>query len=219
MNDVNKVIVFQGDSITDCGRNKDNPYHNSGLGCGYPLLVAASLLVLSTYENLHIYNRGRSGDRVIDLYARWKYDCLNLKPDIVSILIGVNDTWHEYYGCRPNGINVIRYEKIYRDIIEWTVEELPHVKLLLCEPFVFKIGVVEEKWIEEIKCRGEIVRKLSNEFKFCCSFVPFQEVLNNALKKAYPQYWLSDGVHPTTAGHKLLADMWLQYYKNIYGNP
>ena len=127
-----KIIVCQGDSVTDAGRNRDQTEPNRGLGTGYPLLAAARMLAERPHDNLKFYNRGISGNRVVDLYARWKIDTLNYKPDLISILIGVNDTWHEY--MRQNGVEVPRYERIYHELLEWTKAELPNVKLVLMEP-------------------------------------------------------------------------------------
>ena len=92
---MSKVILFQGDSVTDCGRSRENVF-NGGLGSGYPTLIGARILADHLGEGYQIYNRGISGNRVVDLYARWKCDAIVLRPDIISILIGVNDTWHEY---------------------------------------------------------------------------------------------------------------------------
>lgn len=206
------VIVFQGDSITDAGRSREELPANIGLGSGYPYLVSANLLCNDAARNWQIYNRGISGNRVVDLYARWKIDALNLKPDILSILIGVNDTWHEM--ARQNGVEVPRYEMIYRMLLEWTKKELPGTKIVLLEPFVFRSEVVEENWIEEIDARRAVVKKLSEEFDTL--FIPLQSLLDEALKKnSNTLYWLRDGVHPTSAGHQLIADAWLKATEGI----
>ena len=140
-----KVILFQGDSITDAGRNREQqgvvngPY--GGTGYGYPLFASARLLADQPQAGLQFYNLGISGNRVVDLYARWKIDALNIKPDILSILIGVNDTWHEK--ARQNGVEVPRYEMIFRMLLEWTKKELPETKLVLMEPFVFLSEAVD----------------------------------------------------------------------------
>ncbi len=134
-------ILFQGDSITDCDRRSTTP---EGLGAGY-VAEAAKALDPATIE---VINRGISGKRVEDLYARWKPDALHLRPDVISILIGVNDTWHEFLG--GNGVEVDRYASIYRLLLEWTKDVLPDVRLVLCEPFVLPCGVVGEGWRDEI---------------------------------------------------------------------
>ncbi len=201
-----KTIVFQGDSITDCGRNREFLSANSGLGEGYPLLISAELLATLPEKDLRIFNRGISGNRIVDLYARWKLDALNLKPDLLSILIGVNDTWHEK--ASQNGVEVERYEMFYRMLLQWTKNELPAIRLLLCQPFVLHTGAVGSDWIDEISARGEVVKRLAEEFD--AVYLPLQEVFDAAEKRAPADYWLGDGVHPTFAGHKLIADAWIK---------
>lgn len=206
MNDLGKRILFQGDSITDCGRSRDCSNANTALGPGYVNFIAGELLNRMPEKGLQIYNRGISGNRVVDLYARWKIDALNLKPDLISILIGVNDTWHGKNN--DNGVEPERYQKIYRMLLEWTKAELPAVKLVLCQPFVLLTGAVSADWLPEVAQRGEIVKSLAEEFG--AVYVPFQEALSAAEKKAPANYWLGDGVHPTVAGHKLMAETWLE---------
>ena len=204
MNKKVKTIVFQGDSITDCGRSREESGFNVGLGDGYPLLLAAALRAAMPEKDLQFYNRGISGNRVVDLYARWKIDTLNLNPDLLSILIGVNDTWHEKFS--QNGVELDRYETFYRMLLEWTRKELPRIQLLLCQPFVLETGVVASDWLPEIAARGQIVKKLAGEFD--AAYIPLQEIFDAAVKQAPASYWLVDGVHPTFAGHQLIADAW-----------
>ena len=210
---MSKTIVFQGDSITDAGSNKDyaNLSANAGMGCGYAFLTMAALRLMEPEKDWQMFNRGISGNRVVDLYARWKRDALNLKPDILSILIGVNDTWHEYPG--QNGVEVPRYAQFYRMLLEWTKQVLPETKLVLLEPFVLPFGAVQPNWIPEIDARRGVVKELSAEFKTV--FIPTQTVLNDALKKAPQEYWLRDGVHPTPAGHALISQAWIEATKAI----
>ena len=206
------VIVFQGDSITDVGRSRDEAVPaNEGMGAGYPFLVSSYLRCHEPAKNWQVFNRGISGNRVVDLYARWKIDALNLKPDILSILIGVNDTWHEF--ARSNGVEVPRYEKIYRMLLEWTREVLPKVHLVLLEPYVQASEIVTGAWIAEMDQRRAIVKRLAEEFD--ALFIPTQSLLDAALKKAPSNYWLRDGVHPTSAGHQLIAEAWLKATKSL----
>ena len=121
--------MFQGDSITDCGRSREANVPNTGLGGGYPFMAAAHLLCAKAEDGLKFFNRGISGNRIVDLYARWKIDGLNLNPDVISILIGVNDTWHAFGS--NNGVEVPRFEQFYRMLLEWTVQARPGVKLVL----------------------------------------------------------------------------------------
>lgn len=204
----NCTLLFQGDSITDAGRNREIKEPNTlyGLGYGYCHDASSHLLKAHTQDNLKIYNRGISGNRIVDLYARWKPDGLNLKPDIISILIGVNDQGEEIK--RQNGVELLRFEKCYRMLLEWTLEVLPHVKLILCEPFLLLTGEIDESWIPEMKQRQKIVAGLAEEFKV--PFVAFQTAFDDALKDAPASYWSEDGIHPSVAGHKLMAETWLK---------
>ncbi len=201
MNFANKTIVFQGDSITDCGRARTQD-PNVNLGNGYVFFNSARILADNPDSNIKIFNRGISGNRIVDLYARWKSDCLNHNPDILSILIGINDTWHGFKS--NNGVEPERYERFYREILEWTKKECPNIELVLCEPFMLPLGAAETSWVDEVTERRNIVKKMAETFD--AKFVAFQTVFDNAIKKAPDDYWLPDGVHPTSAGHQLMSD-------------
>ena len=206
-------ILFHGDSVTDAGRTSVN---SENLGRGYPLFVAGTLRSQYPDKGFEVVNRGISGNRVVDLYQRWKIDCLNHRPDVISILIGINDTWHEAF---HNGVEVDRYEMVYRELLKWTLKVLPDVRLVLCEPFMFTADKAAEPrkpgenwapfddWAPEMAERRAIVKALAEEFG--ALFVPFQSVLDNALGRAGAEHWLGDGVHPTVAGHALLAEEWI----------
>lgn len=196
-------ILFQGDSITDCGRSKEKSPDQlpESLGRGYVSLLAERL------EGTEVLNRGISGNRIVDLYARWKPDALQLKPDLLSILVGVNDTWHEF--TSGNGVEVPRYAAIYRMLLAWTVENLPGVRLVLCEPFVLPVDDARRQWRAEIDERCRVVAELCQEFD--ATLVPFQAEFDAALLREDAGYWAEDGVHPTMAGHHLLADCWMRH--------
>ena len=204
-----KTILFQGDSITDARRDREGINgHGPDMGYGYAALVAGKLLAANIDREFRCINRGISGNRVVDLYARWKIDALNLKPDLLSILIGLNDTWHEF--SRQNGVEPERYETIYRMLLEWTRRELPEVKLVLCEPFCLESEIVTAEWLPEVAERGRIVKKLASEFD--AVFVPLQKELEAAAARANDNLKiLRDGVHPTLAGSQIIADQWLKY--------
>jgi lysophospholipase L1-like esterase len=207
---VNDVILFQGDSITDCGRSRDKVTGHSreALGEGYAFLAAGQLLAHDAGLNLTVLNRGISGNKITDMAARWRPDTLDLKPTVVSILIGVNDTWHIRAGGGP-AIPLDLYESVYRGLLNDTRAALPHARLILCEPFVFRCGAVDQTWFPEIDERRDVVKRLAGEFD--ATFVTFQSALNRALKvQPQPEYWLSDGVHPTLPGHALLAQTWVK---------
>ncbi len=203
------VLLFQGDSITDAGRSRAavGPNSPSGLGSGYPYLVADQLLKRYPDHHLQIYNRGVSGDRIQDLSQRWEQDSLRLLPDLISILIGVNDTWNYLLmgiGSSPEG-----FLNIYRQLLQNTLRELPDVRLVLCEPFVLLTGEVTEEWQRDIASRQSAVEKLAREFE--AVFVPFQSALTEAAASGTPApQLLEDGVHPTPRGHQVLTDCWLK---------
>lgn len=204
-----KRILFQGDSITDAGRNREAlPESNAGYGTGYPALLAARIFGDHLGNEYNIINRGISGNRVVDLYARWKKDCLNLEPDVLSILIGVNDTWHEKN--HQNGVEVERYKLIYDMLLDWTVKTLPQIKLVLMEPFVLETGAVSADWLPEIAERGVVVKELAE--KYNAVYIPCQQIINDAAAKAgADDLILRDGVHPSVMGHQVLADAWMKY--------
>lgn len=201
------VILFQGDSITDCGRNREDPVRSYGQG--YPNYIAARLGYELAEHPPIFHNRGISGHRVSDLYARWNEDAIYLKPDILSILIGVNDAWR-IVNEQPTGV-ADRFEEAYRHLLDTTRRYLPEAGLVLCEPFVLNTGATADKWGEWegfIARYQEIVRKLAEEYN--AVFVPLQQPLNEACARNQdPAYWLHDGVHPTSAGHELIARQWL----------
>ena len=200
------LILLQGDSITDCGRSRAANAVNAGLGTGYAAFIAARLLAARPADGLTFLNRGISGNRIVDLYARIKADAVNLKPAVLSVLIGVNDTWHEFGS--QNGVAVPKYERVYRDFLGEVRAALPAVRFVLCEPFVLKCGVVTKDWVAEIDQRRQVVRRLAEKFE--AVFVPFQDMFDEAIKLAQPAYWASDGVHPTLAGHERMARLWIE---------
>lgn len=209
----NANILFQGDSITD-GNRARNEDLNHILGHGYQYIIAAKLGEEAAEKNYNFLNRGISGNRVVDLYGRWKEDTLNLNPDVLSILIGVNDVGREFE--EKMGIDSIKYEKVYRLLLEETKEYNPEIMLILCEPFILPVGNVKanwEKWNEEIVKYQEIVKKLATEYN--AVYVSLQVEFNKACEKAEPSYWIWDGVHPTTSGHEIIAKAWMRAVSNI----
>ena len=206
------TIVFQGDSITDCDRERENVEANSGMGDGYTALIARSLLVENAF-NWQIYNRGVSGDRSVDLVARWQTDTLDLNPDVLSILIGVNDTWHgfEY----DTGVSIDDFQAYYRQLLAATRNKFPHVRVILGEPFVYLRGVVKADWLPEIKQRQAVVAKLAKEFS--AELIPYQAIFDAAKQFSPEENLLGDGVHPTVTGHQLMAKSWLEVFwaKNL----
>jgi lysophospholipase L1-like esterase len=200
------VILLQGDSITDAGRNRNSGSANdaTGLGRGYPYLLAGALLADYPELQLKVYNRGISGNKVPDLAGRWQQDAVELKPAVLSILIGVNDIWHKLSG-RYDG-TVETYETGYRDLLKRTLDQIAGVRIVVCEPFVLRCGAVNDTWFPEFDRRRAVAKELAEELKL--TFVPFQAMFDKAAKLAPPAYWAGDGVHPTLAGHALMAKTW-----------
>ncbi|HLN56600.1 MAG TPA: SGNH/GDSL hydrolase family protein [Bacteroidales bacterium] len=206
------VVLFQGDSITDAGRNKeDNSYNNTrALGSGYAMLAAASMLEKYASQDLKIYNKGISGNKVFQLAERWDKDCLDLKPDVLSILIGVNDIWHKLNGQYNGTVEV--YRKDYIALLERTKKALPNVKLIICEPYAVKgVKAVDDKWYPEFYDYQKAAREIAG--KFGAIFVPFQKVYDEAQKRAPGSYWTPDGVHASFAGAQLMAKAWMEAVK------
>jgi lysophospholipase L1-like esterase len=194
-------ILFQGDSITDSdrGRNPDSDYP---LGVGYALLIAARYTSVFPEHKLVFLNRGISGNKVSDLEARWQRDTLELKPDILSILIGINDTGSTLLDSFEPG-----YDKLLTD----ARAENPKLRFVLLEPFCLPVGhVIErgEEWLAELAERQRITAWLAE--KHSAALVPCQRLVTEASKRAPADHWLWDGIHPTDAGHQLLADAWVE---------
>ncbi len=213
---MSKRILFQGDSITDCGRVRTEEY---SLGNGYPLLVKAQLGADCPNEYEFI-NRGISGHRIVDLYARIKSEFINIKPDYASIFIGVNDVWHEI--SYNNGVDTKKFEKIYTMLLDEIYEACPNIKLILMTPFVLegpltcnteaipdrferlKVGVAE---------KADVVKKTAEKYNLPC--IDLQAAFDEACKKAGPTYWTMDGVHPTSCGHEIIKRLWLENFEKI----
>ena len=214
---MSKFVLFQGDSITDAHRSKELDRY---MGDGYAVMVAGALGAEYPGEYTFL-NRGVSGNRSVDLYARIKQDIINLKPDYLSILIGVNDVWHEY--TRQNGVSAEKFELVYSLIIEEIKQALPDIRIMILEPFVLqgeKTRTTEEfpgRWEHfsgEVPLRAQAAQRIAE--KYGLVFVPLQEIFD-AAERMEPSdgYWLADGVHPTAAGHELIKRQWLKGFQAL----
>lgn len=198
-----KVFLFQGDSITDASRD-DEEIVNAGLGCGYAFFLA------SEFEKQHkgafrFINRGDSGDRITDVYARIKEDIINLKPDMMSILIGINDVSHEL--TMQCGVSPKKFRMIYEMLIDEIKESLPEIKIIILEPFVLKGTATEKLWTEfnaEVRKMAAIARLVAEKYNF--DFVPLQDQFDALSSDENVGYWSEDGIHPTIAGHHLIKE-------------
>ncbi|MDX1617743.1 MAG: SGNH/GDSL hydrolase family protein [Balneolaceae bacterium] len=208
------VILFQGDSITDSGRDRENrqPNHPGALGNGYTFLAAAKLRHSIPEKNPACYNRGISGNKVFQLAERWEEDCLQLEPDILSILIGVNDFWHTQTGDYEGTVET--YENDYHALIRRTKEAMPEVQLIIGEPFAVKEGTaVNDNWYPVFDRYREAARRVAHEFG--AAFIPYQSVFDEASRRVSGPYWTGDGVHPTLAGSQLMVRAWIETVKRM----
>ncbi len=202
-----KKILFMGDSITDAVRQRDN---DCFAGNGYPTLVAARLGCDFPGEYVFL-NRGISGNRVTDLLARIKVDMINLKPDVMSILIGVNDVWHEIGLC--NGVHTELFETVYDLLIKELKAALPELRIMIMEPFVRPGSATEGQWDyfrDEVALRAAAAARVAE--KNGLEFIPLQARLEEAEHLAPTSHWLMDGVHPTAAGHEIIARAWIETF-------
>ena len=231
-------ILFTGDSITDDNRvlmvrawsdmfkgmpapagggaggpGRSNAMTDSILGTGYPMLIASQLYFEHPGE-YEVLNRGISGHRVVDLDARVKTDCINLNPDVLSIMIGINDVWHE--AASKNGVSPEKYARVYDSMLDEIKTALPELKLILIEPYVLKGRATEAAWdhfSKETELNRQTTVKLAEKYK--AALLPAQKLFTDAAAKTCVTDWTRDGVHPTPAGHWMLAQEWLKLYRSL----
>ena len=206
------VILFQGDSITDAGRERMKQHANSSnsFGSGYAFLAASSILKENPEKDYSIFNRGISGNKVFQLADRWQRDCFDLNPSVLSILIGVNDFWHTLDGNYDGTAE--KYEQDYRQLLTLTKKMVPDVQLIIGEPFaILGCTAVTDKWFPTFDVYRAAAKKLSEEFDTV--FIPYQTIFTEATLITPANYWTIDGVHPTMAGCALMAEAWLKAVK------
>lgn len=198
------VILFQGDSITDAGRDKKvlEPNDGKALGKGYAAMAAGEILAAHPELKLSCFNRGISGNKIPDLAERWEEDAIKLKPTVLSILIGVNDLWHTFAFGNKYKATVADYETGYRELIDRSLEQIPGVQIVICEPFTTRTT-------DDFKALADyraVAKKLADEKKLC--FVPFQSLFDDAVQAAPAEFWLWDGIHPSMAGYAIMVRKW-----------
>lgn len=192
-------ILFQGDSITNAGRG-----HNQGnaMGHGYAAIIASTFGFQYPERNLTFFNTGVSGNHLKQLIGRWKIHALDLKPDVISILIGIND----------RNIPVKYYEEQYDQLLSTTITALPNVKLVICEPFFLPNT-------DSFRAFQEVAKRMAE--KYHAPLVRLQHLFDEEDQRADPRtkgkYWIQDTVHPTYAGHQLIADEWIRTVDAFYG--
>jgi len=210
----NDTVLFQGDSITDGGRARTGNDMNHIMGQDYAYLLAAHIAADIPERNIHFLNRGISGDRVMDLAARWHDDTLALKPNILSILIGINDQ----FGSR-GPVTAEDFEADYSRLLAETIAALPATKIVIAEPFLLAVGKHVANYTQELaelKKRQAAVVRLGA--KYHLPVIDYQAVFEDAQAHAPAAYWCWDGIHPTYAGHALMAREWLRVTNAAWGN-
>jgi lysophospholipase L1-like esterase len=205
----NDLIVFQGDSITDGGRARSGDDHNHTMGQDYAYMISGQLGAQLPERHLTFLNRGVGSEKLRNMAARWQTDVIALKPTIVSILIGINDS----QAHTP----MSDFEKTYDQLLTGTVAALPSARLVLCAPFTLPVGNFKNNptWLADVRQRAQIVETLAA--KYHAPVVRFQPILDAACAKAPAQYWLWDGIHPDYQGHYLLAQEWIRTVNSFYG--
>jgi len=192
-------VLFQGDSITNAFRKPEEYNDLFQLGAGFAMLIAARIRFQRPDDRIIFTNRGISGNNIVDLLARWRPECLDLRPDVLNILIGANDS----LGMGSVAI----WGQQYRRLLEITRAELPAVRLVLCEPFLLPCGGVREDQLQNMAERQSEFRRIAREQD--AVVVLFNEAFAQALHRAPADYWVYDGIHPTAAGAELMAQTWL----------
>ncbi len=226
-----KTILFQGDSITDCGRTRDLPsniierlyvktqYALRGateMGSGYPSMVAKEL----GGESYTFVNRGVGGDRVLDVYARIVRDIISIKPDVMSLLVGVNDIWHGLDW--NNGTGLKRFEKMFNILIDELVDELPDTKFIILGPFALEGSATQNRpdqpdrysFFREGVAQVATIEKQVAE-KYGIKFVDLGKILDEEAEKHTAKVLTGDGVHPTEKGHEIIKREWLKAFNEL----
>lgn len=202
-------LLFQGDSITDMNWGRNQSDRNHYLGHSYVYLIAARLGVDMAQAQLDIYNRGISGNTVADLRNRWEKDAIEMKPDLLSVLIGTNDV--------GRGVQADAFEADYRQILDDSRKSNPDLRLVLLDPFVLRSGRLKDEnaWTSRRSATdklGIVVARLAKDYD--AVHIRTQEIFDAAAKAVSPEHWIWDGIHPLPQGHELIARNWLQEVSN-----
>ncbi len=200
------VVLFQGDSITEGGRWRQSSDFNHIMGQDYGYIVAALVGAEYPERNVTFINRGISGNTVLDLSRRWTTDTLALHPDVLSILVGVNDAFFSGGSETPQ-----QYAHAYEKLIVETRAALPNVKIVLGEPFVMPVAGRKagyEGFRAHLKPFQDAVIALAA--KYHLPLIRYQDIFDAACRRAPADHWSWDGIHPTYAGHGLMVRAWMK---------
>ena len=208
-------ILFQGDSLTDGNRYKQKELEwdkNHQMGHSYAYIVNGILGSRYPQKHLEFLNRGISGNRVIDIYARVNPDIIDLKPDVLSMMVGINDIPSEW-NCRT-GTAPEKFERLYRSMLTEIRDALPEIRLMLCEPVIFPVNEGARDAAACCSCVREfqeIIGRLAEEFH--ASHLKLQSHFEKLYRLREPEYWSWDGIHPTENGHGVIAEQWIQLFE------
>ncbi len=203
------LILFQGDSITDCNRHK---LRSHDLGRGYVQLIQQRLDEQYSDQEFTCLNRGISGNRTLDVKLRWRMDCLNHAPDVLSLLVGINDTWRRYDSGLKTSIE--HFEENYRYLLDTFKNKYPDTPILLLSPFLLPVSEEQEVWFEDLLPKIECVEKLAKEYD--TAYLPLQKIFEDNLSSTCPpSFWTFEGVHPTPQGHLLIANAWMSLFESV----
>ena len=204
-------LLFIGDSITDMKWGRNEKDRNHYLGHSFVFLIASRLHTDLADARLQVFNRGKSGNTVGDLKDRWQKDAIDMKPDVLTILIGVNDVGR---ACRADKlVDLKQWEADYRHILSASREANPKLKVVLLDPFVLPVTRLADpkawnQWNGECVKLREIVKQLATAYK--AVHIPTQDVFDKACQGTEPSHWIWDGVHPLPQGHELIARSWIE---------
>jgi lysophospholipase L1-like esterase len=193
------TLLFTGDSITDSGRRDAA---TAPLGTGYVRMLADELAATGDRT---IINTGIGGNRAVDLESRWQFDVLDHRPDVLTVMIGINDTWRRYDANNPTSAET--FEQHYRDILTRSRAKLTG-QIVLFEPFLVEVTDAQRSWRDDLNPKIDVVRALAAEFD--TELIPTDALMTAAAEELGAAAVAGDGVHPTDAGHRLLADAWLE---------
>lgn len=199
-----QVVLFQGDSITDCGRNREDI---NSLSDGYPGVISKMYNLLVPDNGVTFVNKGISGNRVIDLLDRYEEDFKKIQPDFISILIGINDTWRRYDANDPTSTE--SYEENYRKLLEKIKSDMPNCKIMIIEPFLLNSLPDRVNWREDLDPKIQVARKLAKEY--ADYYMPLDGIFARAEVEQYTCKQITeDGVHPSPIGHSIIAEEYIK---------
>ncbi len=202
-------ILFQGDSVTDCGRDRDC---ETSLGTGYASKVALVCDTLFPEKQLQFVNRGVSGDRVCNLLERYEEDFLKVQPDVVSILIGINNTWRRYDA--NDGTELEKFRAEYELLLSKIKKDMPNTKIIIIEPFL--MNSVEERmlWREDLNPKIMAIRELARTY--ADAYIALDGILQQYVIDGYSDGEIAeDAVHPSDLGHSFMARAYIQNLKKM----